>query len=51
MEVYLDGKLIYTVFIKDEMLYNIVKGVDYSEHTLMLHIKDQGLDAFTFTFG
>lgn len=51
VEVYLDGILNNTVFIKDEKLYQIIKGVDYNEHTLMLKIKKPGIKAFTFTFG
>ena len=51
VEVYLDGKLNNTLFIKDETLYKLIEGVDYSEHTLMLKIKKPGLKAFTFTFG
>src|SRR3989338_5334543 len=50
VEVYLDGKLNNTLFIKDETLYKLIEGVDYSEHTLMLKIKKPGLKAFTFTF-
>ncbi len=51
VEVYVDGKLINTVLVKNEMLYDVVKGAEYGQHTLMLKIKDSGLDAFTFTFG
>ncbi len=51
IEVYVDEKLINTIFIKDEKLYNIVKGADYGEHTLKIKIKKPGLKAFTFTFG
>ena len=51
MEVYVDGKLNNTILVKDEMMYKIVEGADYGEHTLLLRIKDSGLDAFTFTFG
>ncbi|MEI7709540.1 MAG: cytochrome c biogenesis protein CcdA [bacterium] len=51
VEVYVDGKLISTVNIKDEKLYTIVSGADYGEHTLELRIKNSTIDAFTFTFG
>jgi hypothetical protein len=51
MEVYLDGKLNKTVHIKDEMLYDIIVGADYGEHTLKLQFTKPGIQAFTFTFG
>ncbi len=51
VDVYIDGKFNHTVHIKDEMLYDIVKGSTYGAHTLMLKIKTPGIDAFTFTFG
>ena len=51
VEVYVDGKLTNTVFIKENKLYDIVKGTDYSAHTLELKIKSPGIDAYTFTFG
>jgi thiol-disulfide isomerase/thioredoxin len=51
VEVYLDGKLINTIFIQSEKLYNIVKGADYGQHTLELKIKSPGIEAYTFTFG
>ena len=40
-----------TLTIKDDRLYSIVSGNDYSEHTLMIEVLDSGLDAYTFTFG
>lgn len=40
-----------TVTIKENRLYDLVKGVDYKEHTLQLQIEGSGLDAYTFTFG
>jgi cytochrome c biogenesis protein CcdA/thiol-disulfide isomerase/thioredoxin len=51
VEVYIDGKLIDTIFIQAEKLYNIIKGADYGEHTLELKIKSPGIQAYTFTFG
>lgn len=51
VEVYVDGKLNKIIFIKDEMLYKLIEGGDYAEHTLMLKIKKGGVGIFTFTFG
>ncbi len=51
VEVFIDGKSIGTVFIKGEMLYTIVSGTDYKEHTLEIKIKNSGVKAFAFTFG
>ena len=46
-DVALDG----TLTIKDNRLYSIVAGSDYSEHTLTIETLNGGLDAYTFTFG
>src|SRR3989338_8282132 len=51
IEIFIDGKLDRTIFIKSEMLYKIIQGIDYEEHTLMLKIKKGGMQVFTFTFG
>ncbi|MDD4989138.1 MAG: redoxin family protein, partial [Candidatus Pacebacteria bacterium] len=51
MEVWQDGKLLNTVHIKENRLYTLIEGKDYTEHTLLLKIKSPGIDAFTFTFG
>ncbi len=40
-----------TVTIKDNRLYDLVKGSDYGTHTLEIDIEGSGLDAYTFTFG
>ena len=37
--------------VKDNRLYNIVSGSNYSVHTLKIETIDSGLDAYTFTFG
>ncbi len=37
--------------IKDNKLYQLVKGSDYGMHTLQIIINNSGLDAYTFTFG
>ena len=39
------------VNIKDNRLYHLVSGSDYSAHTLKIETLDPGLDAYTFTFG
>ncbi len=51
VDVYLDGKFLKTITIKDEKLYTIVEGASYGKHNLELRIKKPGLKAFTFTFG
>lgn len=51
IKIFLDGKYIDTVLIKENRLYTIIKGFDYGEHTLKLIIDSPGLNAFTFTFG
>ncbi len=51
VEVLIDGKVVRTIFIKDEMLYTIVAGTDYKERTLEIRIKNSGFKAFAFTFG
>lgn len=40
-----------TLIIKENRLYNLIEGKDYSEHTLEIIIQNPGLQAFTFTFG
>ena len=40
-----------TLIIKDNRLYHIVSGSDYSQHTITIEVIDPGLDAYTFTFG
>lgn len=37
--------------VDDDRLYHIVEDDEYGEHTLEFFIEDQGLQAFTFTFG
>ena len=49
--VILDGVRQKTINIKSNMLYTLVEGNDYSEHTLELDMDSAGLQAFTFTFG
>lgn len=51
VEVYIDDKLSKIINIKDETLYTLIEGKDYSEHTLRLKIKSGTLETFTFTFG
>lgn len=40
-----------SVTIKENRLYKLVNGLDYSEHTLEIQVEGTGLDAYTFTFG
>ncbi len=51
MEVWIDGKLSKTVHVKENRLYTLIEGTDYSEHTMELKIQKPGIKAFTFTFG
>lgn len=51
VEVFVDGKLVNTIFIKSEKLYTIVSGTDYKEHRLEIKVKKLGVKAFAFTFG
>ena len=39
------------VNIKEDRLYNLIKGTDYKSHNLKMEIETSGLEAYTFTFG
>ncbi len=41
----------YVTRVKDERLYNLVQGVDYSPHTIVFEISGAGFELYTFTFG
>ncbi len=49
--IFKDGKKEKTIYIKENKLYNILEGTDYSEHTLEIIVDGSGLNVFTFTFG
>ncbi len=51
IEIWQDGKLLKTIQIKENRLYTLIEGSDYSQHTLDIKIKSPGIEAFTFTFG
>ena len=51
VDVYVDDVFQKTIHIKDQQLYTLVQGADYSTHALRLKISNPGLNAFTFTFG
>ena len=51
IKIILDGKLVNTINIKENRLYEIIKGNSYGEHTLEMDIESPGLNAYTFTFG
>ena len=40
-----------TLLIKENRLYKLIEGTDYSEHTIEITIEKPGLNAYTFTFG
>lgn len=47
--VAVDGKAL--VKVKDQKLYNLVKGAGYDENSLEIRVVGAGLKAYTFTFG
>jgi len=50
IDVYVDGGLINTITVDGYDLYRLYDAEDYSSHELILEV-DQGLQAYTFTFG
>lgn len=51
IEVFVDGKLIKKMTIKDSNLYTLFEGEDSQQRIIELRINGSGLEAFTFTFG
>ena len=51
VEIYKDDIFIKKITIKDEKLYSLIEGSDYSRHSLKIKIPKSSLQAFTFTFG
>lgn len=51
VELWKDGVYQKTLFVQTEQLYHLITDVEYGEHTLEIVVKNQGLRAFTFTFG
>ena len=51
VEIYKDDIFIKKITIKDEKLYSLIEGSDYSKHSLKIKIPKSSLQAFTFTFG
>ena len=51
LKVFVDGKLVNTLQVKDNKLYTLVEGSEYGSHDLEIEVEGAGLDAFTFTFG
>lgn len=51
VDIYVDGVKTKTITIQAETLYTLVAGKDYGTHELKLIIKNEGLKAYTFTFG
>ncbi|MBI3632655.1 MAG: redoxin family protein [Candidatus Vogelbacteria bacterium] len=49
--IYLDGKRVKNINVKDNKLYNIINGTDYGVHIVKMIVDKPGLRAFTFTFG
>ena len=50
-EIYLDGVLVNTLYIKDNTLYTLRQGLKYESHRIEVRFKGKGVDAYTFTFG
>ncbi len=50
-DIYLDGKFVKKLMIKDEGLYTLIEGIDYGQHTIDIKIPIGKLKVFTFTFG
>lgn len=46
-----DGKAIKTFTISEARLYTLYDSGDYKDHTMLIKIEGEGLEAFTFTFG
>ena len=51
LTIKLDGQPLGTVLVKEDRLYDIVKGQGYGEHLLEITVEGPGLRAYTFTFG
>jgi len=39
------------LIVQGDRLYQIIAGQNYGTHVLQITIEDQGLQAYTFTFG
>lgn len=50
-EIYLDGKFVKKLMIKDEGLYTLIEGSDRGQHTVEIRVPKSELKVFTFTFG
>ena len=42
-----DGKVV----VDEQRLYNLVTNKNYGEHTIVINVKGQGFQIYTFTFG
>jgi len=51
VRVFKDGVFLREVIVESPDLYALIEGQEYGEHTLELQVPDEGLKAFTFTFG
>jgi len=51
INVILDGVSQGTQTIQANMLYNLIQGTSYGQHTVEIDVEGPGLDAYTFTFG
>ena len=51
IKIFQDGKLMNTITIQSNKLYDLITGSDYRKHTLQIEVDGTGLQAFTFTFG
>ena len=51
VKVFIDGKRVDTLEIKESKLYTLFEGVNSKPRVLELEIEGAGFEAFTFTFG
>ena len=51
VKVYLDGKLINTITLDKDRLYDLVKLKEKGDHILKLEFLNEGIKIFAFTFG
>jgi thiol-disulfide isomerase/thioredoxin len=51
IKIFQDGKLVNTITVQGNKLYNLIQGSNYGEHILQIEVDGAGLQAYTFTFG
>ncbi len=51
IRIYIDGKLVKGVVVKDSNLYELYDSLVGGSHTMEIEVPEKGFKAFTFTFG